>query len=336
MLKRLSLYCDNLLNRDKYLSRLSDRVLYFKDIDAVPSKRVIDEQVDFSGDSSFTVPEIDASDFTIDFLKKSIRENGCGIVRNFFEPNEVKTMKAYVDHSFAVNGNPDSRLHKYLSKSLDVKPVLEKTRQNIKEKLKVNTTYANTAMYGAKLAQSLAKNETFLMVKTPILAEKFLQIFERKKLKTLLHDYFGNEPCVSVYKWVVRKSQPPAAPIDFHQDGAFMGDEISSLNCWIPLTDCGAGYDVHGLDIVPVRMMNAFEKGSGMLNWTISANAVTEQHTQTAIVTPTFKKGDLLFFDHLLVHRSQSIPNGTQPRYAIETWFFDSVNFPKNQMPIKW
>ena len=115
-----------------------------------------------------------------------------------------------------------------------------------------------------------------------------------------------------------------------------MGDEISSLNCWIPLTDCGAGYDVHGLDIVPVRIMESFKKGSGMLDWTISANAVVDQHTQQAIVTPAFKKGDMLFFDHLLVHRSQSIPNFSQQRYAIETWFFDSVNFPKNQMPIKW
>ena len=110
----------------------------------------------------------------------------------------------------------------------------------------------------------------------------------------------------------------------------------SAVNCWIPLSDCGAGYDVHCMDIVPVRLMNTFEKGSGIMKWTISPKSVIDKYSEDAIVTPTFRAGDLFFFDHLLVHRTQWIPNASTMRYAIETWFFDSVNFPKNQIPLKW
>jgi hypothetical protein len=336
MLKRLGLYCDNLLNRDKYLSRLNSRIHHFKDLDAVPSRRVIDDPADASVDYSISVPEIDAADLTIDALSKSVREHGCLIVRNFFNADDVETMRAFVDHSFAINSNPDSLLHKYLSKAPDLKSVLKKTRENIRERRKVNSTYSNTVVTGSQLNHAMGLNKSHLTAQTPIVTEKLLQLFEKKQLKPLLKDYFGNEPCVSVYKWVLRRSEPPANAIDFHQDGAFMGDEIASLNCWIPLSNCGTGFDVHGLDIVPIRLMNAFQKGSGVMDWTISINALVEEFTEKAIVTPTFRKGDLLFFDHLLVHRSQSIPHSSEPRYAIETWFFDSVNFPKNQIPVKW
>jgi len=115
-----------------------------------------------------------------------------------------------------------------------------------------------------------------------------------------------------------------------------MGDDINSLNCWIPLSDCGTGYNLHGMDIVPVRLMKAFAKGSGALNWTISPRSVIDKYSEDSIVTPTFRAGDLFFFDHLLVHRTQCVPTAMSKRYAIETWFFDSVNFPKNQIPLKW
>lgn len=336
MLKRLGLYCDNVLNRNRYLSQLNSRIHYFKDVDSVPSRRVIDEPADIDTDDNISVPEIDAADLTIAALKKSVREHGCLIVRNFFAADDVETMTALVDYSFAINGNPDNLLHSYLAKPPDLKSVLKKTRENIRETRKVNSTYSNTVATGLQLNHAMGLNKSHLTAQTPIVAEKLLQLFERKKLKPLLKDYFGNEPCVSVYKWVLRRSEPPANDIDFHQDGAFMGDEIASLNCWIPLSNCGTGFDVHGLDIVPIRLMKTFGKGSGVLDWTISMNALLEECNEKAIVTPTFRKGDLLFFDHLLVHRSQSLPHFSARRYAIETWFFDSLNFPKNQIPVRW
>jgi hypothetical protein len=336
MIRKVMLLVDNLVNRDKYLSGLKKRIDYFKDRQSSTSKRVIDDSADTTVGDDFFVPEIEASALNIDFLKQSIRQSGCVIVRNFFDADDVEEMKSYVDHSFSLNSNNGSFINKYLTKQIDLAEVLDKTKEDIKSKRKDNPTYTDTVKIGRKLTQPLGMNKSFLTVQTPILTEKLLNLFANKQLKKLLTEYFENEPCVSVYKWVLRKAGPPENPIDFHQDGTFMGDEIASLNCWIPLSDCGDGYDVHGIDIVPIRFNQSFGKGTGVLDWTISPKAIVDQYSEAAIVTPTFRKGDAFFFDHLLIHRTQCMPNFAEKRYAIETWFFDSVNFPKNQIPMKW
>ncbi len=334
LISNLGLYSDHLLGRDRYLARLNSRILSFKGTAPRVSGRAIDGSPAGGRGGDFRVPEIAASDLTGAFLKKSMREHGCIIVRDFFDDNEVRTMRSYVDYAFRVKD--DGFLSRYLLKECDLQPVLKETSRNIKEKRKSNPTYTDSFKKGAGLARFIGHSESRLTVRTPNIAEKLLRLYEKKALKDLLENYFGSEPCISVKKWNLRKSRPPAAPIDFHQDGAFMGDEIDSLNCWIPLSDCGAGYDVQGIDIVPLRLMHVFPPGSGVLDLTVAASAIIEKYSEKAIVTPTFRKGDLIFFDHLLLHRTQSLPNATENRYAIETWFFDSVNFPKNQIPLKW
>jgi ectoine hydroxylase-related dioxygenase (phytanoyl-CoA dioxygenase family) len=335
MFNQLLLYCDNILHRNRYLANLNQRIGYFKDQQSAPSVRVFDELSDETAAGDFRVPEVDASQLTVEILKTAIREKGCLIARNFFASDEVAEMRAYVDHAFAINDDQSTAVHKYLSKQIDLEEVLEKTRADIEQKQKINSTYTNTVKTGSTLRRPLG-NKSYLTAQTPMLAEKLLKLYEKKQLKTLLRGYFGNEPCLSVYKWVMRRSGAPDVTHDFHQDGAFMGDDISSLNCWIPLSDCGAGYSLHGMDIVPVRLVSTFAKGSGALNWTISPQSVVEKYSENSIVTPTFRTGDAFFFDHLLVHRTQCVPSATEKRYAIETWFFDSVNFPKNQIPLKW
>ncbi|MEZ5504390.1 MAG: hypothetical protein R3E50_17645 [Halioglobus sp.] len=335
MNKQWALYFDNLLNRDKYLSGLNRRVEYFKDRPSSASTRTIDALPDVIAAPDFTVPEVNARDFCIEALQQSIRSRGCLIVRDFFTVDEVDEMRAYVEHSFAVNR--EGRLNRYLTKQVDMSGVLKQTREDIQRKRQQIPTYTDTVRLGKKFPKPyIGDSKSFLTAQTPIVCERMLGLFERKRLKDVLAQYFENGPCVSIYKWALRKSAPPQQPIDFHQDGTFMGEEIDSLNCWIPVSDCGAGYDVHGLDVVPVRLKRLFGAGTGVLGWTISEQAVVDEFGRDAIVSPTFRQGDAFFFDHLLVHRTQSIPGFSQQRYAIETWFFDAVNFPQNQIPVRW
>ena len=151
MFNQLLLYCDNILHRDKYLATLSERIEFFKDQYSAPTKRVIDEQSDVNAAGDFIIPEIDASALTVDFVKKSIREKGCMIARNFFDASEVRAMRSYVDHAFAINDNNTNPVNKYLAKQIDLRDVLERTRADIKEKQKVNPTYSNTAKLGRTL-----------------------------------------------------------------------------------------------------------------------------------------------------------------------------------------
>lgn len=334
-MRRISIYFDHLLKRDRYLAELNERIAWFRDLESVPSQRVIDGAPEASHREGFAVPEVEAREFTLDFLKQAMRESGCCLVRNYFTAADVHELRDYVDHSFAVSKG-QSPFHGYLSKQVDLGDFLKSLKKDIEEHRKTNDTYTDTIKLGKNLTRTLGADVSCLTATSPILTDKLLRLFERKGLKTLLRGYFENEPCVSVYKWVLRKAVPPKQPIDFHQDGAFMGDAIDSLNCWVPLTDCGAGTDAPGMDIVPVRLMQAFEKGTGVLNWTVSPQAVVDQLGEDAIVTPAFRRGDAFFFDHCLIHRTQHVPGSTAERYAIETWFFDSGNFPKNQIPIRW
>lgn len=334
-MRRISILLDHLLKRDKYLATLNERIDYFKDVESATTPRVIDGAQESSYRPGFSVPEIDAPELTVDVLRSAMRESGCCLVHNFFSAGEVKDIRAYIDHSFTVSkGN--GRLHKYLSRQVDLKEVLAKTKKDIEEKRKTNETYTDIIKLGPNLKRTLGADVSCLTATSPILTDKLLALYDRKGLRDLCAAYFENEPCVSVYKWVLRKAVPPPQTIDFHQDGAFMGDHIDSLNCWVPLTDCGAGTDAPGMDIVPVRFLGTFEKGTGVLNWTVSPQAVVDRFGEEAIVTPAFREGDAFFFDHCLLHRTQHVPDSTEERYAVETWFFDSRNFPKNQIPIRW
>lgn len=335
MLTKTNLFVDNLRHRDHYLRTLRDRMRFYMDTPSANGSRVIDNSSEYQAPATYTVPEIAASDLAVEPLVNAMREHGCLLVRGFFNARQVEGLRAYIDYAFALHRS-DTRLSRYLRKRLDLSEMSRKIKSDIEEKRKANPTYSDTVKASRNLGQPFAANGSYLVPQTPIVAERILQLYADRGLKSLLSEYFGNPPCASIYKWVMRRSGPPENPLDFHQDGAFMGDDIASLNTWVPLSDCGPGQGAHGLDLVPARLLQSYAKGSGLLDWSASAQRVQERFGDAGIVSPRFRAGDLLFFDHLLLHRSQHLPEFNEPRYALETWFFDSVNFPKNQIPLRW
>lgn len=334
-MSNLQLYLDNLVNRNRYLADLNSRIDHFKLIQPGTSQRAIDGAGDEAQDD-FTVPEVDASELTVDVLKRAIRSHGCLIVRNYFDKTETAELRDYVEYAFKVNDNRDKAVNKYVTKQVSLAEVLEHTKEDIARNSTTNPTYQDTTKIARNLAQSMSNSVMHLTVKTPMIARKVMQMYDRKGLKRMLDQYFEHGACISCYKWVLRRATSPKQPVDYHQDGAFMGEDIDSMNLWVALSDCGGGHDAPGMDIVPKRMMGDFAKGSGVMDWTIGPQAVVDGFGDQGVVTPTFNEGDGFFFDHLLVHRTQHIPDNTNLRYAIETWFFDMVNFPKNQIPLRW
>ena len=64
----------------------------------------------------------------------------------------------------------------------------------------------------------------------------------------MIAGYLGERPALSVKKWTLRRV-PIDTSADWHQDGAFLGSGIRTINMWLSLSQCGA--DAPGLDIVP-------------------------------------------------------------------------------------
>lgn len=334
-MNNFKIHADNVLRRDHYLNRLNARVEHFATTQSSPSRRVIDE-ASTGRLLDFEVPEVEAASLTVDIVKRAIREKGCLIVRNFLNEKEAQQMQSYVDYSFKLHSKPDKKISQYLLKQVELAKAVEHTKDDIAKHRATNETYTDISKIARKLGRTLGQSSSQLTATTPIITDKILGLYERKGLKSLLNEYFENEPCVSIYKWVLRRAMSPPVPIDFHQDGAFMGPGIDSLNLWVSLSDCGGDSDAPGMDFVPVRLKSEFEKGTGSMNWTVAESAVHDVYGEQAVVAPRFSRGDGLFFDHFLVHRTQHVADCARNRYAVETWFFDSVNFPKNQIPVKW
>ena len=58
-----------------------------------------------------------------------------------------------------------------------------------------------------------------------ICCEALLLLYEAHGLKELVGAYLREPPCLSVKKWVLRRSKLPVAEAGWHQDGAFMGHQ---------------------------------------------------------------------------------------------------------------
>jgi hypothetical protein len=163
---------------------------------------------------------------------------------------------------------------------------------------------------------------------------EILDTFERVGVQDLITGYLGQRPALSMNKSVLRRVSPKTSGADWHQDGAFLGEGIRSLNVWLTLTHCG---DVApGMDVVPLRLEEIVETGTDGANfdWSVSPAVVERVAGEAGVVRPVFEAGDALLFDHMFLHRTASDPAMSADRYAIETWFFAPSAYPDDQVPL--
>ena len=115
-----------------------------------------------------------------------------------------------------------------------------------------------------------------------------------------------------------------------------MGTNLNSLNMWIPLNECGGTTGAPSMDVVPQRLNKIASAAGAQFDWSVSDSQVSSRLVDSQPLAPTFSAGDVFFFDHFYLHRTQYRPDFTKLRYAVETWFFGASSFPKNQIPIAW
>lgn len=302
---------------------LSSRLNQFRDLQPTRGPRPIEReglQPAWPGDQ--LIPEVPGS-FSADQLRSAIACRGALIVRGLFKPQECEFLRDIIDH---------------VVDACDVDQKPESTPRDI---------YWNPATALADLIteSTLGYSRGFhrdsgsaMCVEAASAAEQILGLYEDKGLKPLLSDYLGEEPCLSALKWVLRRTKLPVTRAGWHQDGAFMGSEINSINMWVPMDKCGGATGAPGLDVVPVRMREVFKPGAegAIFDWSISEDDIREAFGEDAVASPVFEPGDAFFFDHFYLHRTQYRQDFTRSRYALETWFFGNRNFAPNQVPLAW
>jgi hypothetical protein len=168
---------------------------------------------------------------------------------------------------------------------------------------------------------------------SPRMLFELCELIDDTGIGALVTDYLGERPALSANKCTLRRV-PVDTATNWHQDGAFLGAEVRTLNLWLALSDCGD--DSPGLEIVPRRFDTVLETGTdgAMFDWSVSPNVVDEIAKTTPVLRPHFRAGDALLFDHMFLHRTAAGPGMTRERHAMETWFFAPSSYPDGQIPL--
>ena len=173
---------------------------------------------------------------------------------------------------------------------------------------------------------------------SPRVFEEVLETFDDLGIDRAIGGYLGERPAISMRKCTLRRCPADLAHADWHQDGAFLGDDVRSVNVWLALTRCGGTSDSPGLEYVPRRIDHVLETGTkgAFFDWSVGPDLVQEVAAEAGapIVRPQFEAGDALLFDDVFLHRTAVAPGLTTDRYAIESWFFAPSTYPSDQIPL--
>lgn len=267
------------------------------------------------------IPEIHAVELTVDRLRSAVLTHGALIVRNMLSKTSIDTLIKATDRVVDACANPNESVsaNTYFNPPRNLRTIMPNKDKEL----------GNTRSFHRDSGSAMC-------VEAPSVAEALLQLYEAHGLKELLSDYLGEPPCLSVKKWVLRRSKLPVAEAGWHQDGAFMGTNLNSINMWIPLNECGGETGAPGLDVVPLRLHKIASAEGAQFDWSVSGSLVSSRYAENQPMIPVFNAGDAFFFDHYYLHRTQYRTDFTKLRYAIETWFFGATSFPKNQIPLVW
>lgn len=278
------------------------------------SQRSVAASLDAEG-----VPSIAAAELTADLIRESISTHGCLIARGLVDRERVQHLvrgidRAFDGHDAYVTGASPG----------DTTPWYDPFEAREED-------HATLALG----RQFISKGGGVWIADSPRLLFGLLDTFEEVGLRATITDYLGERPAISVNKGTLRRVRPAGGTEWWHQDGAFLGEGIKSLNVWLSLSHCGR--DAPGMDVVLKRINHIVPVGTGGadFDWSVSEEVVEEVADGT-VTRPIFGPGDALLFDHLCLHRTGTDPGMTETRYAIETWFFAPSAYPDphQQLPL--
>ena len=273
---------------------------------------------DLYGDQT-GIPEIDRQDFTATNVAAGVFNHGSIIVRNMLTQDQVSLMRTsiiqtYAQHDKAMAGAPETETAPWF---VPFNPAPREGTEAIVDRAWFRRT-------GAELASD-----------SPRGLFNLINCLQDAGITDMVTEYLGERPALSVRKTSLRQVPKDVnAEHGWHQDGAFLGHGIRTVNVWIALTDCGV--DAPSLDMVPRRLPGIVPTGTegAAFDWSVSQLAVRDAAGDTPPVRLQFREGDAIIFDEMNLHRTGGGPGMTKDRFAIEAWFFAPSCYPLEQLPI--
>ncbi|MFP5256341.1 MAG: phytanoyl-CoA dioxygenase family protein [Acidimicrobiia bacterium] len=187
---------------------------------------------------------------------------------------------------------------------------------------------------GRAKAEGFGRDLFVRVIDAPEAMCDLVDVFASTGVRQVVTEYLGERPAMIANKWVMRRSPSGVLLGDFHQDGAFLGEGIRTVDCWIALSHCGPGTGRPAMDVVPRRLDGIIPPGEGAaFDWSLSEQTVRDALPGAPVLSPVFRPGDALFFDERLPHRT-SVGTELGTRYAIESWFVAPSSYPDKHLPV--
>jgi hypothetical protein len=261
-------------------------------------------------------PEVSAGDLDAAVLTNSILGSGCLLVRGLVPPPSVELLLDGIHRALAAAEQSAAEG----SGSRDATPWFER--------------FVPAPRYDRGiLGEFLRKAGGILAADSPRLLFDLLEVVGQAGVPELVAAHLGEWPALSVKKTTLRRVTKDSDS-QWHQDGAFMGTDIRTVNLWLALSHCGD--DAPGLDILPRRLDHIVQTGTpgAIFDWSASPAMVAQAAEGTPLRRPIFEPGDALLFDHLFMHRTAADPEMTRDRHGVEMWFFAPSLYPPSQIPL--
>ena len=245
------------------------------------------------------IPEIAGSDLTVERVRSAVFNHGCCLVRGLVGDDQVSVLVDDIDRALA--GYDASVGSGSVTPSPPWFVPFGGERGRLERKVRRDV--------GGVLA-----------VDSPRALLDVIEAFDAAGIRRVVGEFLGEQPAMLAKKWTLRRVPHDSRESGWHQDGAFMGGDIRSLNVWLSLSHCGD--NAPGLDVVARRLDAVVPTGTdgAWIDWTVGPGMV-ERVSEGAVVRPIFEAGDALIFDHLFLHRTAVDPGMTRARYAVEAWF---------------
>lgn len=263
-----------------------------------------------------TLPELAAADLSLPALRSGLARHGCLLVRGLLTEARAAELRAGIDRALrafdqAAERGADQADDGWYSQFT---PTGEGYRVGGRRKW----VRASGALWTAD---------------SPRMFQALVQLIEDTGVLDLVTAYLGERPALSANKCTLRRV-PLDTNVGWHQDGAFLGEDVRALNLWLALGHCGD--DAPGLDLVPRRIDRVVPAGTdgAMFDWSVAPDVVTAEAGEAGVIRPRFGPGDALLFDHLFLHSTAVEPEMTNERHAMETWFFAPSAYPQGQIPL--
>ncbi len=255
-------------------------------------------------------PIVKPSDLSPGLLRRGILRHGCVLARGLVPPARVDRLVRAIDRAFdAHDAWAESKQTSEDFDPLEVIPSGEELRGWIRHGLGV------------------------LAVDSPPAFHEYMETVYDLGIDKLIAGHLGERPALSAEKCTLRRVDASVSDAYWHQDGSFMGENIRTVNAWFALSRCGS--DAPGLDVIPRRFEQLLPRGEGLyFDWAVARTTIDRLLPDVPIWRPDFEAGDVLFFDHLFLHRTAAEPTMPRLRYAIESWYFAGEVYPTGSTPL--